>query len=225
MRSTDKINLQGLLLVAAVLVAIGLLLKPGRAGSAESAPWQPPEFRCFPPISDYDHAYRIQDAVAAIVWWCDMPDGLYTFWVAGTVPGGITPKTQADALLEIAGKDPAELIKRVVVREPTPSEMELATQIQLSHAPRCYVTGTAATAAVLTANAQGTISAAKLDTQGVTVRVPVGVPVACWDRLAKETAKRYCSAETLTDTKGRRVEPETWVPCKIERAPAAGWPP
>jgi hypothetical protein len=212
------IKLRPLLFVAFCLVVIGLLMRP-----AEAAEWSPPEYRCVPSISDYDHAFRIEGAVAALVWWCDLPDGLYHNWVAGTVPGGITPKTQADALLQIAGKDPAEILNRVVVRESTPSEVELVDKIELSHAPRCYVTGTAATAAVLTANAQGTISDAKLDAQGVTVRVPVGAPVSCDHRLAKETAKRYCSAATLSDTKGRRVAAETWAPCKIERAPAGGW--
>lgn len=210
----------GLALVA--ILAIGVFVLPAKARAAE---WSPPQYNCIPTVSDFDHAYRIRDAIAAAVWWCDMPEGLYTWSVAGTVPGGITPKTQADALLAIAGKDPGELLKRVVVRDHTPSEAELVAQIELSHAPRCYVVGTAATAAVLTANAQGAIGAAKLDAQGVGVRVAVGAPVACYDRLAKETAKRYCSAATLTDTKGRRVEPETWIACKIERAPAAGWDP
>jgi hypothetical protein len=207
--------------VAFVLVMLGVLLE--RANAAESA-WQPPEFRCIPTVSDYDHAYRIRDAVAALVFWCDLTDGLHTYWVAGALPGGVTPKTQAEALRQIAGKDPAELLRRFVVRESTPSEMELVAEIEIAHAPRCYVIGTSITAGVLTANAQGTISTAKLDAQGVGIRVAVGAPVACEERLAKETLKRYCKADNLTDTKGRRVGEGGYIACKIERAPADGWP-
>lgn len=212
-----KIALTTLALLALELAAIWAL-RP-----AQAAEQYPVDLKCVPSVSDYDHAYMIEGAVAALVWWCDQPDGLYTGWVAGTVPGGITPKTQADALLEIGGKDPGELLRKIIVREATPSEMELVARIEIAHSPRCYVTGTAATAAVLTASAQGTLGEPKLDSAGVGVRVAVGAPVGCQDRLAKETAKRYCGASTLTDSKGRLVAAETWVACKIERAPREGW--
>lgn len=209
-----------LVILAAALEIAGVWLWCSRADAAE---WTPPHLSCIPTLSDFDHAYRIKDAVVAGVWWCDQPDGLQTFWVSGTAPGAITPKTQAEALLQIAGKDPEELLKRVVIRESTPSEMELVAQIEIAHAPHCYVIGTAATAAVLTQTAQGTLGPPKQDAAGVGKRVAVAAPVGCNYRLAKETLKRYCSAENLTDTKGRRIEGDAWVSCKIERAPAAGW--
>jgi hypothetical protein len=196
--------------------------------AAHAGDWTPADQPCTPTVSDYDHAYQIDGAVAAFVWWCDQPDGLHTRFIAGTAPSTIGAKEQAEflgklAMLQLSGTDPLELIKRAIVREPTPAELEVVAKIEIAHAPHCYVVGTAATAPVLTQTAQGTLGPAKLDASGVGIRVPVGVPVSCADRLAKETLKRYCSAATLTDTKGRRVEGEGFVACKIERAPSQGW--
>lgn len=211
-----------LLILAAAMEILGVLLWCNRAAAQA---WLPPDQPCTPGLSDYDHAYKIEGAVVAAVWWCDMPAGVETRWVSGTAPGAITPQTQANALLTISGTDTLELIKRLIVRPSTPSEMELVAKIEVSHAPHCYVTGTAATAAVLTQTVQGTLGPAKLDTAGVGIRVAVAAPVGCNYRLAKETAKRYCSAENLTDSKLRRIQGDAWVACKIERAPAAGWAP
>lgn len=211
-----------MLILCAALELLGLLMYARTVSAAE---WSPPQYSCIPTLTDFDHAYRIKDAVVAGVFWCDQPDGLQTFWVSGTTPGAITPKTQADALLQIAGKDPEELLERVVVRASTPSEMELVAQIEIAHAPHCYLTGTSGTAAVLTQTAQGTLGPPKLDAAGVGIRVAVGTPVGCNYRLAKETLKRYCSAENLTDSKLRRIEGDAWSACKMERAPAAGWGP
>jgi hypothetical protein len=221
LRDIAMVFILALILLAAF--AALMFLPPAHADE-----WTPADQPCTPTVSDYDHAYQIDGAVAAAVWWCDQPDGLYTRFIAGTSPSTIGAKEQGEflaklAMLQLSGTDPLELIKRVIVREATPAEAELVAKIEIAHAPHCYVIGTAATAAVLTQTAQGTLGPAKLDAAGVGIRVPVGAPVSCADRLAKETLKRYCSAATLTDTKGRRVEAETWVACKIERAPAGGW--
>lgn len=219
MRSNNKLDLRLPMFIALCLIVTGLLLRVARADE-----WTPPDHPCTPTLSDYHHAYAIEGGVVAAVWWCDQPAGLETRWISGTAPGAITPMTQAQALIAIAGSDPLELLKKAIVRESTPSEMALVVKIELAHQPHCYVIGTAATAAVLTQTAQGTLGPPKLDAAGVGIRVVVAAPVGCNYRLAKETSKRYCSAENLTDTKVRRIEGDAWIACKIERAPAGGWP-
>lgn len=214
--------MRGYMIVAIALIAIGLLLMWARPAHAEEV-WVKPDLPCTPGLSDFARASGSQGLVAAGVWWCDLPDGLhmryatYTFGSASELLGAM------EAAFSSGGEDIGPEILKFWRRPPTAAEMEVVTRIELKHQPHCYVVGSAATAAVLVSTAQGTIGAAKMDAAGVGIRAAVAAPVSCYGRLAKETVKRYCAAENLTDTKGRRIDGDAWVACKIERAPGGGW--
>ena len=218
-RSNKKLDLRLPLFVAFCLIVLGLLL---RAGAAKGEEWTKPDLPCTPGLSDFARAHGAEGLVVAGVFWCDLPDGLHTRYATYTF-GSVSQMVTALTSFQSGGEDIGPQILKFWIRAPTPAEMEVVAKVEIAHAPRCYVVGTAATAAILTSNAQGFISTAKLDASGVGIRVTVAAPLSC-DRLAKETSKRYCNAATLTDTKARRVEGDAWAPCKIERAPAGGWP-
>lgn len=205
---------------AAVLVAFGLGLLMAQSVKAED--WRAPDLPCVPTVSDYEHGYKIEGAAFAIVWWCDDDTGLLTRWYTGTAPGAVTPASQAAALVSLAGRDPEAFLAAAFKRESTPSEMELVRAVEAQREPRCYVTGTGSTAAVVTGTAQHAVGPAKLDATGVAVRIPVGQRVQCMSRLAKEP-RRYCEVTSAPDSKQRLIEGEAFAACKIERAPKDGW--
>lgn len=190
---------------------------------ATAEDWTPPDHPCIPTVSDYDHAYKVEGAAFAVLWWCDEEDGLYTRWFTGTVPGAVTPETQAAAIVQLAGKDPFDFLQRAYKRPSSPSEMELVNQLQAERGPRCYVQAAGKTTAVLTSTAQYTISTPLKDEQGVTVSIAANTPVACVSRLPKELTKRYCNCIAATDTKGRAIVGDAWVLCRMVKAPAEGW--
>lgn len=201
-----------------VMLAIEALLL--FAWPAQAEEWTPPDLPCVPTVSDFEHGFRVQGNTFAIVWWCDDETGLLTRWYTGTAPA---PVTQAAAAVALAGRDPDTFLQTAFKRDSTSAEMELVRAVEEVREPRCYVIGSGATAAVITETAQHTAGPAKLDAAGVAVRIPVGQRVQCMSRIAKED-KRYCDVYRSPDSKQRLIEGEAFALCKIERAPAEGWP-
>lgn len=204
--------------VGALIVCVLLTLLV--VGSARADEWKQPELPCIPTVSDYDTYYRVDGKTFAIVWWCDIADGLYTRWWTAQI-GGNSPGV-AD-VLRLAGRDPDTFAAQAYRRESTPTELDLVKLIEIANAPRCYVVGTGKTTAVLTSTAQHAISQAKRDAAGTTIYIEAGKRVACLSRLPKEAAKRYCEVRGSIDAKGRLIEGDAWAPCRIERSPSEGW--
>lgn len=199
-------------------ILLGMLAIAGHRASAEE--WQPPELPCIPTVSDYDTYYRVEGKTFAIVWWCDLADGLYTRWWTAQI-GASSPGVAE--VLRLAGRDPDTFAAQAYKRESTAAEMRLVKEIEMTHAPRCYVVGSGKTTALLTSTAQHTISVAKRDAAGTTISIAAGQQVACMSRLPKELAKRYCEVRGSMDTKQRLIEGDAWAACRIERAPIEGW--
>lgn len=206
--------------VTAVMLAVMFALSLLLASRAMAEDWQAPDLPCIPTVSDYDTYYRVEGKTFAIVWWCDLAEGLYTRWWTAQI-GSASPGP-AD-VLRLAGRDPWTFAQQAYSRESTPTELELVKQIEISQAPRCYVTGSGKNTAVLTSTSQHAISQPKRDGAGTTIYIPVGQRVACLSRLPKEPDKRYCEVSGSIDSKLRLIEGDAWAPCRIEKAPLDGW--
>lgn len=201
-----------------ILGLVGLLAIVADRALAED--WSRPELKCLPTVTDYDRYGEVRNGLFAVLWWCDVDDGLYTHWYTGRVLPQ-RPDIVAETI-KLAGRDPLKL-EQLMTRASTAAETALRLDIEAAHAPRCYVIGGAATAAVITETAQHTAGAAKLDSAGVGIRIKVGTGVMCQDRIAKELDKRYCNVGGATDSKARVIDGDAWAACKIERAPVEGW--
>lgn len=188
------------------------------AGNIKADEWDRSTARCYPNFDDFDYRYRVADGPDAIVWWCDAPGGLQTNARAGELGKAADQLTR---VVLAAVRDPASFDLAVFRRPMNDAEQRMANELTELYAPRCYVQTTALTTAVLTSTSQNTPGPSKVDAQGKVVRIANGTWVACGWRLKADT--RYCLAAGRLDTVGRMIETDGWVPCRIVKAPDAGW--
>ncbi len=205
----------------AAILFVAILWLGGAARAADVPLWTKPNVKCVPTVTDFDHWVEFRDGLFAVVWWCSLDDGLYTNWFTGR----LDPQGGQDAgvkALAIAGRDPIAL-ERFMVRASSDAELAIVRDVEYRHGPRCYVAGAAKTAAVVTGTAQHMAGTPKLDAAGVGIRLAVGTPVTCVERLSKEPEKRYCAVTGATDAKGRPIAEDAFALCRIEKAPTEGW--
>lgn len=216
MRPTNRILWRWI--VATVLLILCKMMNPAHAQE-----YQPPDLPCIPTVSDFDTFYQSRGQTFAIVWWCDLADGIHTRYWTTSGPAKTEGERIISDTLRLAGRDPYAFTLKAYKRDSTPTELELVLDIEATHAPRCYVVASGKTTAVLTSTAQHTIGPAKKDAVGVGIAIAAGTGITCVDRLSKEPDKRYCNAIGATDSKQRKIEGDAWVPCRLERAPTEGW--
>lgn len=199
-----------LLLLALI---IGLVAWPSKARSDE-----PPKPSCY--FDHIDYRYDVDDPWDAIVWWCDTASGLEENYRTGEI-GSLK-----EFMFRIGaeGRDLWQADRQVFVRASNAAELVVVARIENLGEPRCVFSGTAKTTQVLSKALDGAIGPARTDAAGKPLRWPTAPDrPSCWEWV-KEGSKRWCSVTGLLDTMGRPIGPDSYVACRVETAPAEGWP-
>lgn len=208
-------------LITLLLEVVALIwLRPAHAQTVDLM--QP---SCYPYLSaisgegkviDFRLLMRADTDVA--IWWCEIARGIEENYRTGNFGRPCEECFREDISLSEAWT----MDRAAFRRRSTASELDQLAKAENLYSPRC-VTATGATTKttqVLT-SADGAIGPALTDAAGKVVRYPAG-PIGCSDWLRAGT-KRYCTVAGRTDTAGRPIT-TGYVICKVQTAPAAGWP-
>jgi hypothetical protein len=208
-------------LMAGLAAASGTALAGDYAGTRSpqlNGDWVLPPADCYPNSDDFDYRYHVGDGPDAIIWWCDSPHGLQLNVRTGNYGNGDDSKVLA-AIRE--GGDSFAIDQAAFRRSGTPQELAMVWELQRRYQPRCFSESSGTTAQVYSSTADSKLGAPRLDKDDDGLHVASDWVVACGWRLHEE--QRYCLASNLSSTKGELVPLDSWVACRIERAPLQGW--
>lgn len=221
---TRQFNLPGLcLFLGSCLIGLGLLLY-ARHARADDA-WQLPPASCYPVVSELtgtliDARPLMRDGVDVGIWWCDTASGIEENYRVGEY-GGICERCFRAAIQSLW--DLYQLDRVTFNRPVTQAESLLVAKAEQLYEPRCAYAGSAKTTQVLSKDMDGTIGLARLDAAGRLIRWATQPDRPSCDQWIVAGAKRWCSVTGLSDTAGREIGPDSYVACRIERAPSEGW--
>lgn len=225
---TRQLNLPALcLMIGTCLIAIGLLLY-ARHASADDA-WQLPRASCYPIVSELTGTLIeakpvMREGTDAIVWWCHTATGIEEDYRVGEL-GGPCEKAFRKAVtsLDIAALWSIDSV--CFTRPALADELALVTRAEQLYEPRCAYAGTAHATQVLSKAMDGAIGPVRMDGAGRVIRWATAPDRPSCYQWIVAGSKRWCSVTGLTDTMGREIGPDSYVACRIERAPAEGWKP
>ncbi len=180
--------------------------------------WVLPPADCYPNSDDFDYRYRIDEGPDAIIWWCDGAEGLQLNFRTGNY-GSATDSKVLNSIR--TGGDSFAIDQAAFHRANTAQELAMIWELQRRYQPRCFPESSAATAQVYSSTADNKVGEPRFDKDHDTLSVSRDWVVACGWRLAEE--QRYCLVSNLSSTKGELVPLDSWVACRIERAPPQGW--
>ena len=187
---------------------------PGRNGD-----WVLPPAECYPNLDDFDFRYRIDDGPDTIIWWCDAPEGLQLNFRTGNY-GNARDSKVLTAIR--SGGDSFAIDQAAFQRTNTQQELDMIWELQRRYQPRCFSESSAATAQVYSSTPENKVGSPRIDKDLDSMSIARDGAVACGWRLAEE--QRYCLVSNLSSVKGELLPLDSWVACRIERAPADGWP-
>lgn len=212
----------GLGLIAAACVAAIGLIGCATAMAAESnngtSTFVLPTADCYPNVSDFDWAYKIQDGADAVVWWCDTAKGLQFNWRTGNY--GNASGVQISAILA-RGRDLIRLDRETFHRPSTFEEMEVVRMLEQTFEPHCYPDTTYENIAVYSSTSQQKLGVRRIGADRKQMALPATTAVSCKFKL--DEPKRYCRAWNLTASNGETTPADSWVLCRMERSPVGGW--
>jgi hypothetical protein len=213
-------------LLAAVLLSSALNGSAAHAGDYSSprnpllnGDWVLPPADCYPNSDDFDYRYRIDEGPDAIIWWCDSPEGLKLNVRTGNY-GNARDSKVLSAIR--SGGDSFAIDQAAFHRSSTPQELAMIWELQRRYQPRCFPESASPTAQVYSSTSENKIGEPRLDQAHDGLLIASDWVVACGWRLAEE--QRYCLVSNLNSIKGELVPLDSWVACRIERAPPQGWP-
>jgi hypothetical protein len=209
------------LFVACCLIAIGLLMFARHSAAAE--PFALPKPSCYPiPLVSaglIDARLQMRAEADVGIWWCETPTGMEEHYRAGNFGRPCEECFRVDITVSQLWDMDRAAFRRAI----TAAESEQLALAESLYEPRCAIdAGTAAATGVRDWTAEG-MGVIRLDDKGVQIRIDTTKRASCYDWRV-QAGKRYCSVAGLEDTKGRELDSNSFVACRIERAPAAGWP-
>jgi hypothetical protein len=213
-------------LIAAVTALIGLAASGTHASDRTSTrspglngDWVLPPADCYPNLDDFDYRYRIDDGPDTIIWWCDVPQGLQLNFRTGNY-GNARDSKVLTAIR--SGGDSFAIEQAAFQRTNTQQELDSIWDLQRRYQPRCFAESSAATAQVYSSTSDNKVGAPRIDKDLESMSIGRDGAVACGWRLAEE--QRYCLVSNLSSVKNELLPLDSWVACRIERAPEEGWP-
>ena len=222
-RNSPKKSRSNSLVVAAAL--FGLVASGAQAGDYASTrsphlngDWVLPPANCYPNLDDFDYRYRIDDGPDAIIWWCDDPEGLQLNFRTGNY-GNARDSKVLNAIR--SGGDSFAIDQAAFHRTNTQQELDMIWDLQRRYQPRCFPESSTETAQVFASTTENKVGAPRFDKDYEVLSIARDWVVACGWRLAEE--QRYCLVSNLSSSKGELVPLDSWVACRIERAPLQGW--
>jgi hypothetical protein len=213
--------------VATLLLALGLMLGARHVVAQETFVLQRPS--CYPIYNALNRTvidYRVdmRAELDVLVWYCDTPEGMEENYRVGSFGNPCEQCFRED----ITSVDQLYVLDKGAFRRPLKeAETTKLAAVESRYEPRCTVFSDAKTTGVRGVDSARKITAAKLDEAGKKVSIDVATAKAsCWSwvRARAGYAERYCSVRGQTDTAGRVLGADSYVPCRMAKAPAAGWP-
>jgi hypothetical protein len=186
---------------------------------------------CYPIISSafrsvIDVRLDMGGELDALIWYCDADTGLEENYRVGSY-GSPCDECFKQDVKSLTVDKLYELDRAAFSRPLKEAEQDKVEMLEKLYEPRCLMSATSVTTGVRMRNLDGTLGAVRVDDVGAKVSITVATAKpSCWQwiRAKAGDAVRYCSVTGQKDTLGREIGLDSYVQCKIAKAPAAGWP-